>query len=157
MECIAVNLDVPDVEDAITFYREKLGFVEGLHIPDLRDRALYATVWNGRATIMFHRHDHLPPEKRPYLGTGVTLYIDLGGASVDAYFQELSAKGVQIVKPIADEYWGARDFTIADNNGYHLTFAQQMATLTPEEMLANLEQQMAVGGPTPGARAAGPA
>ncbi len=139
MECIAANLDVPDIEAAIVFYRDKLGFVEGLRIPDVGGGLRYATVWNGRATIMFDRIDHVPPERRPFVGTGVTLYIDLGDGDVDVYHRELAAKGVRIVKPLRDEYWGARAFTIADLNGYHITFAEQTAELTPEQMVKNLE------------------
>ena len=140
MRPIAVNLDVPDIDAAVAFYRDILGFAEGLHIPDLDGRPRYATVWHGDATIMFHHFEHIPPERRPFLGTGVTLYVDLGDGDVDAYYRDLTSKGVEIVKSLKDEYWGARDFTIADSNGYHITFARQLQSLTPEQMLANLRQ-----------------
>jgi PhnB protein len=138
MRPIAVNLDVPDIDEAVAFYRDTLGFAEGLHIPELDGGTRYATVWQGEATIMFHGYEHIPPERRPFLGTGVTLYIDLGGGDVDVYYRDLTGKGVEVVKPLKDEYWGARDFTIADNNGYHITFARQIQTLTPEQMLEKL-------------------
>ncbi len=138
MHCIAVNLNVPDIDAAVAFYRDTLGFSEGLHIPDIDGRPRYATVWNGEATIMFNRIDSVPPERRPHLGAGVTLYIDIGDSDVDSYHRELSARGVRVVKPLQDEYWGARDFTIADLNGYHITFARQIRELTPDEMIANL-------------------
>ena len=138
MHCIAVNLDVPDIDTAVAFYRDVLGFREDLHIPDPDGTTRYATVTNGEATVMFDRADHVPAERRPYLGTGVTLYIDLGDGDVDAWHGTLRERGVTMVKPLRDEYWGARDFTIADNNGYHITFAQQIEPLSQQEMIANL-------------------
>lgn len=147
MQCVAVNLDVPDIDASVAYYRDTLGFSEGLHIPDVDGRPRYATVWNGEATIMFHRGEHIPMEGRPFLGIGVTLYIDLGEQDVASYYRELASRGVQIVKPIADEYWGARAFTIADKDGYHLTFAQQTANLTQEQMLQRLQGQLAAEGP----------
>jgi len=140
MRCIAVNLDVPDIDAAVAFYRDVLGFSEGLIIPGLDGHTHYATVWNGEATIMFNRMDHLAPQVGAFLGTGVTLYIDLGDGDVDAYYRDLISRGVQIVKPLKDEYWGARDFTIADSNGYHITFARQMEELSLEQMVENLRQ-----------------
>ncbi len=142
MRCIAVNLDVPDVDAAIAFYRDILGFEEGLHIPDIGGRPHYAIMWNGEATIMFHAFDHVPVERRPYLGTGVTLYVDLGDGDVESYYQYLARRGVRIVKPLTDEYWGARAFTIADLNGYHITFAEQVEELTLEQMLEKRIQQV---------------
>lgn len=141
MRCIAVNFDVPDIDAAVAFYRDVLGFSEGLHIPGLDGRPQYATVWNGEATIMFARIEAVPPERRPYLGTGVTLYIDLGDGDIDAFYRLLVGRGVRVIKPLKDEYWGARDFTVADLNGYHLTFARQMQALTEEQMVANLRAQ----------------
>ncbi|MDI7275700.1 MAG: VOC family protein [Anaerolineae bacterium] len=141
MRCIAVDLDVPEIDAAVAYYRDRLGFAEGLHIPDIDGGTRYATVWAGEATIMFNRIDSVPPDRRPYLGTGVTLYVDMGDGDIDAYYRTLMSQGVQVIKPLADEYWGARDFTIADLNGYHITFARQLRELTPEQMVANLRQR----------------
>ncbi len=47
----------------------------------------------------------------------------------------------RIVKPLADEYWGARAFTVSDLNGYHLTFAEQTEALTPEQMVERLRER----------------
>ncbi len=143
MQCIAANLDVPDIDQAVAFYRDNLDFAEGLRIPDADGRPRHATVWNGEATIMFERLEHVPPERRPYLGSGVTLYIALDpDEDVDTLYSKAGRRGLNIVKPLRDEYWGARAFTLADLNGYHITFAQQIAELTPQQMIENLQRQL---------------
>lgn len=137
MRCIAVSLDVPDIDAAVAYYRDTLGFEEGLHIPGPDGRPHYATMWNGEATVMFHAH-----ERPAHPVAGVTLYIDVGEeGDVDAYYQALTRRGVRVVKDIADHYWGARAFTIADLNGYHLTFAEQTEVLTPEQMVERMRER----------------
>jgi uncharacterized glyoxalase superfamily protein PhnB len=42
---------------------------------------------------------------------------------VDAYWQLAKEMGAQIIIPIADRYYGLRDFTIADPDGFGVRFA----------------------------------
>jgi len=90
MQCIAVNLDVPDIDQAVAYYRDRLDFVEGLRISDGAGRPRHATVWNGQATIMFERIDPVPPEQRHFATrTSLPLYAEQIG--------NLRARGARLV------------------------------------------------------------
>ena len=43
--------------------------------------------------------------------------------NVDDYWQLVNAMGARILVPIADRYYGLRDFIFADPDGYGLRFA----------------------------------
>jgi catechol 2,3-dioxygenase-like lactoylglutathione lyase family enzyme len=44
-------------------------------------------------------------------------------ANVDEYWKLASEIGAQIIVPVADRYYGLRDFTIADPDGFGVRFA----------------------------------
>jgi catechol 2,3-dioxygenase-like lactoylglutathione lyase family enzyme len=46
--------------------------------------------------------------------------------NVDEYWKLCSEMGVQIIIPIADRYYGLRDFTIADPDGFGIRFASAL-------------------------------
>jgi uncharacterized glyoxalase superfamily protein PhnB len=48
-------------------------------------------------------------------------------ADVDAHWTRAIAVGARIVTPIADRYYGLRDFTIADPDGIGIRFASLLA------------------------------
>jgi lactoylglutathione lyase len=51
-------------------------------------------------------------------GTGVEISIQV--ADVDAEYIRAKTAGLNIVKPMLDRPWGARDFRLADPDGYFL-------------------------------------
>lgn len=44
-------------------------------------------------------------------------------ANVDQYWKLAQEMGARIIIPIADRYYGLRDFTIADPDGFGVRFA----------------------------------
>lgn len=53
-------------------------------------------------------------------GTGVEIAIEL--EDIDAFYARVRALDVDVVKPIQDRPWKARDFRIADPDGYFIRF-----------------------------------
>ena len=45
---------------------------------------------------------------------------------VDDYWRRVHEIGAQIIVPIADRYYGLRDFTIADPDGFGVRFASKL-------------------------------
>jgi uncharacterized glyoxalase superfamily protein PhnB len=43
---------------------------------------------------------------------------------VDAYHAQLRAKGVRLVRDLADQPWGMREFGIATPDGHRIMFGQ---------------------------------
>jgi catechol 2,3-dioxygenase-like lactoylglutathione lyase family enzyme len=46
--------------------------------------------------------------------------------NVDDYWSRVNEIGAQIIVPIADRYYGLRDFTIADPDGFGVRFASKL-------------------------------
>ena len=97
-----------------SFYTQTLGFgvtFENefyllLHTPD------------GSAQLSFLLPDH--PSQQPlfqaaYAGQGMYLTIEV--EDVDALYEKMKARGVEIAIELRDEPWGDRHFAIVDPNG----------------------------------------
>lgn len=110
-EAVTPRLPVRDVENALAFYVDKLGFRLGWK---WGEPATHANVC--RDSISFDLI-MLPPER---CGTALA-YVQLNG--VDAYFSELKARNIE-VGDVADRPYGMRDFEVIDPCGNRLAFGQ---------------------------------
>jgi PhnB protein len=117
---------VNSVEDARSFYVDKLGFT---HIMGMlgRDGLLdFCTVSLGGARIMLMRPSEemqgtaATTDKRP-----VELYLEVG--DVEAYHEQLKKHKIKPATPLTDQWWGDRTFTVLDPFGYHIWFYQNVA------------------------------
>ena len=122
MGFISPLIAVRDMEQTIEFYRAKLGFKAGMMFPDA-SKPEYADLSKDDMVLMIIPAENMGIGPKEKLGTGVNLYLEIDG-DIDEYYQELKQKKVKIVTEIKDEPWGSRDFTVADTNGYLLTFSQ---------------------------------
>jgi catechol 2,3-dioxygenase-like lactoylglutathione lyase family enzyme len=68
-------------------------------------------------------------------GLGVTLRFSVSG-SVDALAEKVKSYGIEILLGPVDRPWKAREFVVADPDGYHLAFTGRMADELPLEALA---------------------
>jgi hypothetical protein len=57
------------------------------------------------------------------LGVGVNFYLQIDG-DIDEYYNEIKKRKVAMAADIKDEPFGIRAFTVADPDGYLLTFNQ---------------------------------
>ncbi|MEA2694156.1 MAG: hypothetical protein QOJ16_3543 [Acidobacteriota bacterium] len=71
-------------------------------------------------------------------GLGVTLRFAVSG-SVDALAEQVKSYGIEILIGPVDRPWKAREFVVADPDGYHLAFTGRMAEELPLEALAAME------------------
>jgi catechol 2,3-dioxygenase-like lactoylglutathione lyase family enzyme len=110
-----------DVQRSAAFYRQ-LGF-------DLvRDDGDFVIVaWEGHHLFLgelasFHDHevDHV---ELPPIPQFPAAYLRIMVPNVDDYWRLVNEMGARILVPIADRYYGLRDFIFADPDGYGLRFA----------------------------------
>jgi len=114
----APQLLVDDLDGAIKFYREVLGFSfgppwQGFYAIGERDGfAVHLKCAPKTVGDRAHRrqHEHLD------------VYASVIG--VRALYDECTAKGATILKPLARTPWGTNDFYIADPEGYILAFGE---------------------------------
>lgn len=116
-DALQPELAVPDVEAAVAYYRDLLGFTAEWIYGEPPGQAMVShREWMGTGVrIQLHR-------SRGRVGTrSVVLVFDVV-SDIDALYANYVAHGVHIVEQIEDRPWGSRDFTIEDLNGYRLRF-----------------------------------
>jgi RimJ/RimL family protein N-acetyltransferase/uncharacterized glyoxalase superfamily protein PhnB len=111
-------LAVRDVRATAEYYRDQLGFeIVFLY----GDPPTYAGValgeWTASGAII-----HLALVDAPPPVAGIGLYLPVGPA-IDALFESYRARGVDLVGEVAQQPWGAREFSLRDCNGYLLRFS----------------------------------
>ncbi len=123
MESLSPNIFVNDINATISFY-ELLGFKMAMSVPETGPDFVWAMMTNGSVTMMFQTFSSLAddlPEISRTDGGSLLLYINL--KNIRAFFEEIKDR-VTILKGLETTFYGATEFSIKDNNGYVLTFAE---------------------------------
>jgi len=123
MESLSPNIFVNDINQTVSFY-ELLGFKVTMNVPETGTDLVWAMMTNGSVTMMFQTFDSLAedlPEIHRTDGGSLLLYINL--KNIRAFFEGVKDK-VTILKGLETTFYGATEFSIKDNNGYVLTFAE---------------------------------
>lgn len=124
MESLAPNIFVNNMPETIAFYKA-LGFKVTMSVPpENGDDVNWAMLMNGSVTMMFQTYSSLDddlPEIHRTDGGSLLLYINLKG--IASFFEEIKEK-VTVLKGLEKTFYGATEFSIKDNNGYVLTFAE---------------------------------
>lgn len=123
---LTVELFVPDVEASVRFYADKLGF-ETLRVEREGGDASFAVVALGRAVILI-AHESLIGNVGIETGSGHGISVRVMVDDVDAMYARAREAGATVVSEIDDRYYGLRDFSILDLNGFHLRFAAPRQT-----------------------------
>jgi lactoylglutathione lyase len=116
-----VELFVSDVDRSIAFY-ESLGLRLVKRWGDWARlvRGDSAIVLQGDAHAKAGPHYFTPNISRSPRGTGVEVVFEVD--DVDGVYAGAQEQGVNVVKPIQDRDWKARDFRVADPDGYFIRF-----------------------------------
>jgi uncharacterized glyoxalase superfamily protein PhnB len=123
MESLSPNIFVNDINQTIGFY-ELLGFKIAMSVPETGADLVWAMMTNGSVTMMFQTFSSLAddlPEISRVDGGSLLLYINL--KNIRAFFEEIK-DNVAVLKGLETTFYGATEFSIKDNNGYVLTFAE---------------------------------
>jgi len=122
MESLSPNLFVKDINQTISFYKQ-LGFELIMTVPETGDIA-WAMMSCGSVTFMFQTFSSLGnelPEISRVEGGALLLYIKL--KDIRIFFERIKDK-VTVMKGLEKSFYGATEFSIKDNNGFVLTFAE---------------------------------
>jgi catechol 2,3-dioxygenase-like lactoylglutathione lyase family enzyme len=110
-EAVTPRVPVGSVEEALTFYRDQLGFDLGWK-------------WGAPITHANVCRDSISLDliSAP-AGRGGTAMAYIQVRGVDAYYSELKGRGVGL-GDLADRDYGMRDFEVVDPNGNRLAFGE---------------------------------
>jgi uncharacterized glyoxalase superfamily protein PhnB len=123
MESLAPNIFVNDMKATIAFYKV-LGFNVTMSVPEESDEPVWAMMVNGSVTVMFQTFESLAddlPQISRTDGGSLLLYISL--KNIREFFDGIKDK-VTVLKGLEATFYGATEFSIKDNSGYVLTFAE---------------------------------
>ncbi len=122
MESLAPNIFVKDMNATIAFYKD-LGFETIMTVPEKGDYD-WVMMMNGGVTVMFQTYKSLGealPEVSRKDGGSLLFYIKLKG--IRAFHDKIKTK-TKVIVGLNKTFYGATEFSITDNNGYVLTFAE---------------------------------
>jgi uncharacterized glyoxalase superfamily protein PhnB len=135
------NLLVASVDRSLAFYIDVLGFTRGMTVPEASP-FVFASVAAGAVEIFFNdaaaaAREYPAFAGRPIGATG-TMFIEFEGSGktgaagtagapdgIDRLHDRLAPQ-VKIVMPLVTQFYGMREFAIADPDGYVITFAQRV-------------------------------
>ena len=122
MESLSPNLFVKDITATIEFYKA-LGFNLTMTVPETGD-FVWVMMTCGSVSFMFQTFaslgDTLPDVSRTG-GGSLLLYIKL--KDIRTFFDRVKNK-VTVLQALEKTFYGATEFSIKDNNGFILTFAE---------------------------------
>lgn len=140
MRYLAPVLSVRDVAETMRFYTETLGFQEWFAMPGRDGATVFGGVAWGNAYLMIGDQRGLDDAARQRLGAGVEFYVEVGDADLDAYYERVRDR-VRVVATIETKYWGDRVFTIADPDGYRVSFAKSVEAVSVDEIAERMRER----------------
>ena len=121
-EQLVTEIVVKDIKCSVDFYR-RLGF------DLLRDGGDFVELtWEDHRLFLAElsafrdAHDAALPTTPPFPLANVRVMVP----NVDEYWELVNEIGAQVIIPLADRYYGLRDFTIADPDGFGVRFASAL-------------------------------
>lgn len=124
MDSLTPNFFVKDINQTINFYKI-LGFKVIMTVPE-QSPFVWVMMANESVSLMFQSFeslgDELPQINRTD-GGSLIFYIKMKG--ILDFFNKISGS-VKVVKGLEKTFYGATEFSILDNNGYVLTFAEDL-------------------------------
>jgi lactoylglutathione lyase len=135
------NLIVSSVEQSLAFYEGVLGFTRGMTVPEASP-FVFASVTSGAVEIFFNDRSTVSKESPQMgglaFGGGNTMFIEIGGAeggpsgsAIDPFYDTVKNRA-KVLMPIATQWYGMREFAIADPDGYVITIAERVEDFKSE-------------------------
>lgn len=116
---IAPQFLVDDLDRAIAYYRDRLGFEL-----DFTYESFYASVTrHGFAIHLKHATKVAVERAHRKQHEHLDAYIAVSG--IRDLFRELQTRGAEVIKPLEERPWACLDFYVADPDGYILCFSEQ--------------------------------
>ncbi len=116
---IAPQFLVDDLDRAIAFYRDRLGFEL-----DFTYQSFYAGVSRDGCAIHL-KHAAKVAAERVHRKENEHLDAYIAVSGVRGLFDELRMRGADVIRPLEERPWACVDFHVEDPEGYILCFSEQ--------------------------------
>lgn len=136
---ITPYLIVNDGEAAIAFYKQAFGATELMRMAGPDGKIGHAEIRIGNSPLMLaDEHPEMGARSPQSLGgTPVSMLIYLD--DVDVWFPRAVSAGGQVVRPLADQFYGDRSGTLVDPFGHMWTLATHREDVSHEELQRRAE------------------
>jgi uncharacterized glyoxalase superfamily protein PhnB len=108
-------LAVQNLEKSAAFYEEKLGFTTDWKIGG------WQQLYRDSCYVML---GECPDDRSAFETRNHSYFAYLDVQNIDALYEELQSKGVEIMYPLGDKPWGQREFGICTVDGHRMMFGQ---------------------------------
>jgi lactoylglutathione lyase len=120
------------IEFFVSDMKRSIGYYEALGLRVRENRGEWVQMARDDSLLVLHDDAHVAAGPHYFTedighrprGTGVEVVFEV--LDVDAAYADAQAGGIQIVKPLQDRPWHARDFRIADPDGYFVRFTSPL-------------------------------
>lgn len=122
MDSISPNIFVKDINETIKFY-QGIGFELVMTVPE-KDNFAWVMMSCGEVNFMFQTFESLGAELPSISregGGSLLLYIQI--KEIREFHGKIKDKA-KVIKGLEKTFYGATEFSIIDNNGFILTFAE---------------------------------
>jgi catechol 2,3-dioxygenase-like lactoylglutathione lyase family enzyme len=116
---IAPQFLVEDLDRAIAYYRDKLGFEL-----DFVYESFYASITRDGFAIHL-KHGPVLAEEREHRKRNEHLDAYISVAGIRGLFNELETRGARVIKPLEERPWACTDFYVEDPDGHILCFSER--------------------------------
>lgn len=120
------NLIVRNVEASLKFYREVLGLEVGFTVPE-KPPYVFGSVTNGSVEVFFNDQKTVAaeyPQLAKTIGGSLTLYTEVD--SLQAALERVQKAKAKVSLPVAEQFYGMREFAFEDPDAYTITIAEKM-------------------------------
>ena len=123
------NLFTNDIDRAAAFYRDVLGFSAVTTVPD-KPPFIFVLLQRDDVTVYLNDLESARREAADLSGvmvgrSGVSLFIHMEG--IGALWEQVKDRA-RVVMPLKDQWYGMTEFSVADPDGYVITFAERKAS-----------------------------
>ena len=118
---IAPQFLVDDLDRAVAYYRDKLGFEV-----DFVYESFYASVSRDGFAIHLKDAPRVAAD-RVHRKQNEHLDASIAVSGIRDLFSELQRRGAAIIKPLEERPWACLDFYVEDPDGYILYFSERIA------------------------------
>ena len=126
---VTPNLVASDLDRSLAFYRDVLGFTVVTTVPEPASAGAgepLAFAWLRRDTVNVFLNSETAAKMKASAGSAM-LFITLEAADIasgiDGLFASVQDRA-PVEMPLTDQFYGMREFSITDPDGYVVTFAQ---------------------------------
>jgi PhnB protein len=121
-----------NLDAAVDWLIEVLGFTERYRMPGPDGRSVHAEVQMGTGVVMMGSPggEYRNPKALGAVTQFPYVYVD----DVDASYAKARAAGATIIIDIEDKFYGDRTFAVADPEGQQWSLAQHVRDIAPEDM-----------------------